>query len=101
MQPRDRARLAQMIAVVRRRLGEQGEPGFLPAPASLPAPLSASANASHPLAGPGEAPPLRLDAWDRADRREDDDDTSDDGDGPMPTGRYSGQRLMARVEATK
>ncbi|HLY30277.1 MAG TPA: hypothetical protein VKQ36_04570, partial [Ktedonobacterales bacterium] len=55
---------------------------------------------------PGEAPPLRMDQLDHLDRRASEtlDDLADDRAddlGPMPTGRYSGQRLMARVEATK
>lgn len=93
MQPRDRQRLAQMIAVVRRRLGEQGNVG-VPSAASA---ITAISSAPLADAWPGEAPPLRFDALDRAT----DDDESPDGLGPMPTGRYSGQRLMARVEASK
>ncbi len=105
MQPKDRQRLAQMIAVVQRRLGEHGTRLSL---SPMPAAARASA-ASVTEALPGEAPPLRLDRLDHHDRlgvEAFDDLASDDPDladdlGPMPTGRYSGQRLMARVEASK
>jgi hypothetical protein len=108
MQPKDRQRLAQMIAVVQRRLGEHG--GRLPVPAvsragSAPA-LAAPAEGDTPTL-PGEAPPLRLDrlageTFGNLDDVVDDvgDDLTDDL-GPMPKGRYSSQRLMARVEATR
>jgi hypothetical protein len=102
MQPKDRQRLAQMIAVVQRRLGEHG--GRLPVPA-VPRSVGSRAAVASPAAEgvahalPGEAPPLRLDQL-AGETFDDLDDVVDDL-GPMPTGRYSGQRLMARVEATK
>ncbi len=91
MQPKDRQRLAQMIAVVRRRLGEYGALPDVPA-----APVT-SASSAAPVAG---ASPLRLDSLDHDQANTLGDDLDSDL-GPLPRGRYSGQRLMARVEASR
>ncbi len=112
MQPRDRQRLAQMIAVVQRRLGEHGALRALPTAPAVSALVAEIMPGPVTVPGrqlPGEAPALRLDRLDGRGAAPfdnlaggDPDLADDDADlGPMPTGRYSGQRLMARVEASK